>query len=249
MTGAAKNTVVKLLVDVGIACAEYQNEAFRNLPCKRIQCDEIWSFCYAKEKNVPESKRGQFGYGDVWTFTAICADTKLVPSWLLGRRDLPTATIFMKDLAARLKNKVQLTTDGHKMYLDAVEKAFGDSVDFSQLIKIYGSPPESEVRYSPAECIGTDVKRVQGNPDREHVSTSYVERQNLTMRMQMRRFTRLTNGFSKKVENLSYAVALHFMHYNFCRIHQTLRVTPAMEAGVADHVWEVEEIIGLLNSK
>lgn len=249
MTGAAKNTVVKLLVDVGIACAEYQNEVLRNLPCKRIQVDEIWSFCYAKEKNLPEAKRGQFGFGDMWTFTAICADTKLVPSWLIGRRDLHTATIFMKDLAARLKSKVQLTTDGHRMYLDAVEQAFGDNVDFSQLIKIYGSNPEKEVRYSPAECIGTDVLTVQGKPDRKHISTSYVERQNLTMRMAMRRFTRLTNGFSKKVENLSYAVALHFMYYNFCRIHQTLRVTPAMEAGVADHVWEVEEIIGLLNSK
>ncbi|RJP71356.1 MAG: DDE domain-containing protein [Candidatus Abyssobacteria bacterium SURF_17] len=249
ITGAAKNTVTKLLVDVGMACAEYQNEVLRNLPCKRIQCDEIWSFVYAKEKNVPEPMKGHFGFGDVWTFTAICADTKLVPSWLLGRRDLETATVFMNDLARRLKNKVQLTTDGHKMYLDAVDNAFGSEIDFSQLIKLYGSSPDSEVRYSPAECTGIEVKRIQGKPDPKHISTSYVERQNLTIRMSMRRFTRLTNGFSKKVENLSYAVALHFMYYNFCRLHQTLRVTPAMEAGIADHVWEVKEILALLDSK
>lgn len=246
MTGVAKNTVAKLLVDLGRACVEYQDKALRNLTCKRVQCDEIWAFCYAKEKNVPRDKRGQFGYGDVWTFTAICADSKLVLSWWIGRRDLENATIFMKDLAGRLKNRIQLTTDGHRMYLDAVEDTFGVDVDFSQLIKIYGHNPESEIRYSPSECIGTEVKEVQGSPDPEHISTSYVERQNLTMRMGMRRFTRLTNGFSKKVENLASAVALHFMHYNFCRIHQTLRVTPAMEAGVTDHVWGIKEIIELL---
>jgi len=249
ITGTSKNTVTKLLVDVGTACAEYQNTVLRDLPCKRIQCDEIWAFCYAKEKNVPEDKKGQFGFGDVWAFTAICADTKIVPSWLIGRRDLETATIFMKDLAARLKNKVQLTTDGHLMYLDAVENVFGQDVDFSQLIKIYGTPPGSEVRYSPAECTGIDIKKIQGNPDPKHVSTSYVERQNFTMRMNMRKFTRLTNGFSKKVENLGYAVALHYMHYNFCRIHQTLRVTPAMEAGVTGHIWDIREILSLLDSK
>ena len=249
ITGTSKNTVAKLLVDVGMACAEYQNEVLRDLPCKKIQCDEIWAFVYAKEKNVPKPMKGQFGFGDVWTFTALCADTKLVPSWLIGKRDLETATVFMKDLAGRLKNKVQLTTDGHKMYLGAVEDAFGSEIDFSQLIKIYGSPPESDFRYSPADCIGTDVNMIQGSPDRKHVSMSYVERQNLTMRMNMRRFTRLTNGFSKKVENLSYAVALHFMHYNFCRIHQTLRVTPAMEAGITDHVWDIKEILALLDSK
>ncbi len=222
-----------------------QDKAFRNLSCKRIQCDEIWAFCYAKEKNVPKDKKGKFGYGDVWTFTAICADSKLVPSWHIGDRNGEEATLFMKDLASRLKNRVQLTTDGHKMYLEAVEDAFGSEVDFSQLIKIYGSNPESEVRYSPAECIGTEENKVQGEPDPDHVSTSYVERQNLTMRMGMRRFTRLTNGFSKKVENLACAIALHYMHYNFCRIHKTLRVTPAMEAGVTDHIWGIEEIIGL----
>jgi IS1 family transposase len=195
---------------------------------------------------VPIDKKGCFGYGDVWTFTAIDADTKLVPTWYIGSRDLATATLFMKDLASRLKNRVQLTTDGHKMYLDAVESAFGFEVDFSQLIKLYGSPPDAEVRYSPAECIGTEVKKIQGDPDNKHISTSYVERQNLTMRMSMRRFTRLTNGFSKKAENLVHAVSLYFMHYNFCRIHQTLRVTPAMAAGVTDHVWDIEDIINLL---
>lgn len=249
MTGVAKNTVVKLLADVGKACAEYQDKAFKNLSCKRIQCDEIWSFCYSKEKNVPKDKKGKFGYGDIYTFTAICADSKLVPSWLVGRRDLATATIFMRDLAGRLKSRVQLTTDGHKMYIDAVEGAFGMDIDFSQLIKLYGKDgveKETEVRYSPAKCNGTIKERINGNPDDSKVSTSYVERQNLTMRMSMRRFTRLTNAFSKKVENLSHAVALHFMYYNFCRIHQTLRVTPAMEAGVTDHVLDIEEILGLL---
>jgi IS1 family transposase len=249
MTGVAKNTVVKLLADLGLACAEYQDKVFHNLPCKRIQCDEIWSFCYAKEKNVPKDKRGKFGYGDVWTFTAICADTKLVPSWHIGRRDIGDAITFMKDLAGRLSNRVQLTTDGHKMYLEAVENAFGGDIDFSQLIKIYGQTIEGQKRYSPAQCIGTMKTKISGDPDAEKVSTSYVERQNLTMRMGMRRFTRLTNAFSKKVENLFYAVALHFMYYNFCRVHQTLRVTPAMEAKVTDHAWGTEEVIGLLDSE
>ena len=248
MTGVAKNTVVKLLIALGKTCAEYQDEAFKNLPCKHIQCDEIWSFCYAKEKNVPKSKKGQFGYGDVWTFTALCADTKLVPSWLIGKRDLLNAIIFMKDLAGRLKNRVQLTTDGHKMYLEAVESAFGADIDFSQLIKIYGPSQESEIRYSPAQCIGTEKHIINGNPENKSISTSFVERQNLTMRMNMRRFTRLTNAFSKKVENLAYAVALHFMYYNFCRIHQTLRVTPAMEAKVTDHVWDISEVISLISN-
>jgi IS1 family transposase len=247
MTGVAKNTVVKLLIALGKACAEYHDKALKNLPCKHIQCDEIWSFCYAKEKNVPKDKKGQFGYGDVWTFTALCADTKLVPSWFIGKRDLSNAIVFMKDLAARLRNRVQLTTDGHKMYLEAVESAFGSEVDFSQLIKIYGPSQESEIRYSPAQCIGIEKHKINGNPENKTISTSFVERQNLTMRMNMRRFTRLTNAFSKKVENLACAVALHFMYYNFCRIHQTLRVTPAMEAKVTNHVWDIKDILNLLN--
>jgi IS1 family transposase len=250
MTGVAKNTVVKLLEEVGQACAEYQNRAFRNLPCKKIQCDEIWNFCYCKQANVPADKQGQFGFGDVWTWAAICADTKLIPSWTVGRRDAGTAFAFMHDLAGRLRNRVQLTTDGHRVYLNAVESAFGSEIDYAMLVKMYGSDAsESEGRYSPAECIGTQSTAITGNPNPADISTSYVERQNLTMRMGMRRFTRLTNGFSKKVENLQHAVALHFMHYNFCRIHQTLRVTPAMEAGIADHIWSIEEIVGLLDAR
>ena len=246
MTGAAKGTVLKLLVDIGEACYDYQDKTLRSLTCERIQCDEIWAFCYAKAKNVPEEHKGEFGYGDVWTFTAIDADTKLIPAWHIGRRDIDNATIFMKDLASRLNNRVQLTTDGHKMYLNAVEEAFGGDIDFSQLIKLYGNSPESEVRYSPAECTGIEKKQIEGNPDPKHVSTSYVERQNLSMRMGMRRFTRLTNGFSKKAYNMACATALYFMYYNFCRVHQTLRVTPAMEAGVTDHVWKIEDIISLV---
>jgi IS1 family transposase len=245
MTGVAKNTIVKLLADVGKTCAEYQDKVFKNLNCKRIQCDEIWSFCYAKEKNVPKDKRGQFGYGDVYTWTAIDAETKLCPSWFVGRRDYESAKVFIDDLAERLAHKVQLTTDGHKAYLQAVEDAFGSNIDYAMLIKLYGNTSDGEKKYSPAECTGAIKERIEGNPDMKHVSTSYVERQNLTMRMSMRRFTRLTNGFSKKVENLAYSVSLHFMYYNFCRIHQTLRVTPAMEAGITDHVWNVEEILAL----
>jgi IS1 family transposase len=245
LTGAAKNTVVKLLVDVGKACAEYQNRVLVDLPCKRVQCDEVWSFCYSKQANIPVEKRGQFGYGDVWTWTAICADTKLVPSWLVGPRDIETGLIFMQDLASRLRARVQLTSDGYKAYLEAVEGAFGCDIDYAQLQKIYGADAEGERRYSPPKCIGAKRKKITGNPDPDHISTSYAERQNLTMRMSMRRFTRLTNAFSKKVENLAHAVSLHFMYYNFARIHQKLRVTPAMEAGVADHVWELEGIASL----
>ena len=246
ITGAAKNTVTKLLVDVGKACAEYQNKTFRNLNCKRLQCDEIWSFCYAKKKNVPKKYLDKFGYGDVWTFTAIDADTKLVPSWLVGNRDFYTALIFLKDLASRLKSRVQLTTDGHHAYLEAVEGAFGFEIDYAMLIKIYGKEPEAEKRYSPSICIETKTKTVTGYPEPKHISTSYVERQNLTMRMGMRRFTRLTNAFSKKVENLSYAVSLHFMYYNFVRIHKTPKVTPVMEAGVTDRLWSVKNIAQLI---
>ncbi len=246
MTGVSKNTVSKLLVDLGQVCSEHQDIAFRNLPCKRLQLDEIWSFCYSKAKNVPDDLKGEFGVGDVWTWTAICDETKLVPSWYVGSRDGESATAFVKDLASRLKNRVQITTDGLKSYLDAVDQAFGSHVDYSQLIKIYGSTPESEKRYSPAKCTGCKKEWVIGNPVQKHVSTSYVERQNLTMRMSMRRFTRLTNAFSKKVENHAHAIALHFMHYNFCRIHQTIKSTPAMRAGVTDRLWKAEDIVDLL---
>ena len=246
ITGVAKNTVVKLLAEVGQACAEYQNKVLRNLSCKRIQCDEIWSFCYVKEKNLPEKPRGEFGYGDVWTWTALCAETKLVPCWLIGGRSARYANHFISDLASRLANRVQLTTDGHRVYLDAVERAFGSSVDYAMLVKLYGNDSEKEVRYDPADCIGAIETSIIGTPDRRRISTSFVERRNLTMRMQMRRLTRLTNGFSKKVENHCHAVALYFMYYNFCRIHQTLRVTPAMEAGVSDHVWDMIEVVDLL---
>lgn len=249
MTGVAKDTVTKLLVSVGNACAEYHDRKVRHLKARRIQCDEIWQFCYAKQKNVPAEKHGQFGYGDVWTWVAIDADTKLVPSYMVGRRDLPTARVFIDDLAGRLANRVQLTTDGLRVYLDAVEGAFGCDVDYAMLVKLYGNDAEAETRYSPAECIGCESAAISGLPNPRHISTSYVERQNLTMRMQMRRFTRLTNAFSKKVENLMAAVALHYMQYNFCRVHQTLRVTPAMQAGLTDHVWSLEEMLGILDAK
>jgi IS1 family transposase len=246
MTGVAKNTILKLLAEVGEACASYQDKALRDLPCKRIECDEIWSFVGAKDKNVPIEKQG-FGIGSVWTWTAICADTKLVPSWLIGDRDGGTARNFIDDLASRLANRVQITTDGHKVYVEAIEGAFGAEVDYAMLVKHYGAENRAgEARYSPAICTGIKKQPIIGCPEEKHVSTSYVERQNLTMRMSIRRFTRLTNAFSKKVENHAHAVALHFMHYNFARVHQTLRVTPAMAAGVSDHVWEISEIVGLL---
>ncbi len=246
VTGAAKATVLKLLADVGAACAEYQHNALVNLPCKRIQCDEIWSFVNAKARNVPEDKRGQFGYGDVWTWTALDADSKLMCSWMVGRRNADVAHEFISDLSARLSNRVQITTDGLKLYVDAIEGSFGAAVDYAQLIKVFGQAPEGERRYSPPQIIGEQRIVIKGQPDMKHVSTSYVQRQNLTMRMGMRRFTRLTNGFSKKVENHVHAIALHFMHYNFGRIHKTLRVTPAMEAGISDHVWSLEEIAALV---
>jgi len=241
------NTVSKLLVDVGTACMEYQDKTFRNLQCKRIQVDEIWSFCRAKAKNVPEEHRNEFGWGDVWTWTAIDADSKLVPSWLIGNRSAVCASEFIADLKARLANRVQLTSDGHRPYLQAVEAAFGDDVDYAMLQKIYG-PASEQHRYSPPQCVGIRRDMVIGSPDSAHVSTSYVERQNLTMRMSMRRLTRLTNGFSKKIENHMAATAIYFMHYNFARIHKSLRVTPAMAAGVSDHVWFLEEICELANS-
>jgi IS1 family transposase len=246
MTGTHRGAIQKLLVDLGKACSEYQDKAFRNLKCKRIQCDEIWSFIGAKEKNVTPDQKDE-GWGDVWTWTSMCADSKLVPCWYVGTRDGSAAYHFIHDLAGRLAHRVQLTTDGHKAYLNAVEDAFGTEIDYAMLHKIYGNAPEgSEVRYSPAVCMGTRVAKITGKPNYAHVSTSFIERQNLTMRMSMRRFTRLTNAFSKKVENHEAAIALHYMYYNFARVHQTLRVTPAMEAGVSDHIWTLEEIIRLL---
>jgi len=250
MTNTAKGTVIRLLESVGKACTEYQNEHIKNLVCQRIQCDEIWSFCHAKQKNVPDNKQGQFGYGDVWTFTAIDADTKLVLSWLVGLRNADCAYAFIADLKSRLSTKVQLTTDGHKMYLDAIERNFGAEIDYGMLVKIYGQEPEGEKRYSPAVCLDAIPTVIQGNPNPTYISTSYVERQNLTMRMSMRRFTRLTNAFSKKIENLEYAVALHFMYYNFARPHKTLANpyprTPAMATGISDHIWTIEEIVKLV---
>jgi IS1 family transposase len=247
MTDVARNTVSKLLVDLGSACAEYLDNTLVNIPAKRVQVDEIWSFCYAKEKNATPAMWEKVGYAaDVWTFVAIDAETKLVISWAAGRRDAGCATPFLQDVAGRLSNRIQLTTDGHKMYLEAVPDAFGETIDYAQLVKVYGNDPEAHKRYSPAECIGCDSKVVTGKPDQKHISTSFIERQNLTMRMSMRRFTRLTNAFSKKIDNHIAMIALHYMHYNFCRIHQTLRVTPAMQAGIANHAWETSELIGLL---
>ena len=246
MTGASKNTIMRLLSGLGCACAAYHNRYVRNLKVRRMQADEIWCFVGAKAKNVRLEKK-QEGWGDVWTWVGIDADTKLVVSYLVGGRDGGWAHDFMEDCASRIKNRVQITTDGHKAYLEAVENAFGADIDYAMLQKIYGAPSTDEQRrYSPARCIGCDLKVVSGDPDPAHVSTSYVERQNLTMRMGMRRFTRLTNGFSKKVDNHRHMVALHYMYYNFCRIHQTLRVTPAQEAGLSSHVWGIEELIALL---
>jgi IS1 family transposase len=246
MTGVARNTIATLLLDAGRACAAYQDKALRNLKCERIQCDEIWSFVGAKDKNVPVDRQGEFGMGSVWTWTAIDADTKLICSWMIGNRDADAAYEFMKDLKSRLANRVQLTTDGHNSYLDAVGNTFGADIDFAQLVKIYGAPRETEARYSPAVCNGAKKHPITGNPDKRHISTSYVERSNLTMRMHMRRFTRLTNAFSKSLEHHIAAVSLHMMYYNFVRIHQTLRITPAMAAGVVDHVMEVSDIVKLM---
>lgn len=246
MTGVAKNTIVKLLADLGCACAAYHNRNVRNLKVRRLQCDEIWSFCGAKAKNVRAEKKLE-GWGDIWTWVGIDADTKLIVSYLVGGRDGGWAKDFMEDCAKRIRNRVQITTDGHRAYLDAVEDAFGADIDYAMLQKIYGAPSDEETRrYSPAKCIGCDMKVVSGDPDPKHVSTSYVERQNLTMRMQMRRFTRLTNAHSKKVDNHRHMVALHYMHYNYCRVHSSLRVTPAQEAGLSDHVWGVEELVALM---
>ena len=247
MTGVAKNTIAKLLVELGAACSDYMDRTLVNLTCKRIQCDEIWSFVAAKQKNVTPKLEAKGHAGDVWTWIAMDADTKLICSWMVGSRDAFIALQFMKDLQSRLVNRVQLTTDGHAAYLYAVDNTFGTEIDYTMLIKQYGADRTGDTRYSPAECIGCTRKPVSGNADSKHVSTSYVERQNLTMRMSIRRFTRLTNAFSKKLENHIASIALHYMHYNFCRIHQSLRITPAMAAGIANHPWEVAELVSLLS--
>jgi IS1 family transposase len=247
MFDVSKDTVMKLGVDLGEACARYQDETLRELPCRRLQVDEIWSFVCSKQKNVPQDRLGEFGVGDVWTFTAIDVETKLIPSFLIGSRDAGSTTEFLRDVAGCLASRVRLTTDGHKMYLSAVEEAFGGAIDFAQLVKMYGAAPEGpEVRYSPGECIGCERTAVVGQPDPKHVSTSYVECSNLTVRMSVRRFTRLTNAFSKKLRNHAAAVALFTAHYNFCRIHQAIRCTPAMAAGVTPHLWSITDLVGLL---
>jgi IS1 family transposase len=246
MLSVGKNTVIRLMLDAGEACAVYHDEHVRNVKSKRVQCDEIWSFVAAKQKNVAAMKSPVDGAGDCWTWTALCADSKMILSYFVGDRSGQSAIALMDDLRGRLANRVQLTTDGHKAYLEAVEGAFGGDVDYAMLVKIYGASPESaKGRYSPAECTGAIKTPIEGKPDKAHVSTSYVERSNLTIRMQNRRFTRLTNGFSKKLENHAYSVALFSFFYNFCRIHKTLRVTPAMQAGVSDKLWEVSDIVGL----
>jgi IS1 family transposase len=248
MVGVCKDAVLKLIRDMGWACAAHHNQAVRGVRASRVQCDEIWSFCYAKEKNVPLEKQGT-GAGSIWTWTAIDADSKLIISYLCGGRDADWACQFMEDLASRVTTRIQITTDGHRAYAEAVEGAFGMNVDYAMLIKLYGAPPDRpDSRYSPAACIGIRTATLSGNPDRKHISTSYVERQNLNLRMGVRRFTRLTNAFSKKFENHCHMVAIYHAYYNFCRVHQTLRVTPAMEAGLTDHVWSIVEMVSLLDS-
>lgn len=255
MTGFAQNTIMKLLVELGDAATEYQNRTLRNLNSTHIECDEIWAFCYAKQKHVPEAHAGEVGYGDVWTWTAIDADTKLIPTWLVGTREADDAYAFIADLGSRLANRVQLTTDGHLGYLTAIEREFGGNVDYAMLIKTYGSDGRDEVpqarKYSPQVCTSQEVRVIQGSPDPERISTSYIERSNLTLRMGSRRFTRLTNAFSKKLRNHAAAVALHHLHYNFARPHRSLANpyprTPAMAAGIADHIWTCEEIAALLD--
>jgi IS1 family transposase len=248
MLSVGKHTVLRLLADLGCACAEYHDVMVRNLKTKRVQCDEIWSFVYGKDKNLT-MEQVQAGAGSVWTWTAIDADSKLIISYMLGDRGAGTAMPFMQDVASRLSNRIQLTTDGHRVYADAVEAAFGSEIDYAMLVKLYGASSDNESRYSPASCIGCRTGVLAGNPDSDHISTSYVERSNLSMRMGMRRFTRLTNAFSKKMENHGHQIALYFFHYNFCRVHKSLRVTPAMEAGLTDRVWTLAELCGLLPNR
>ncbi len=247
LTGASKNTVIKLLIDAGKACMIYHENNVRNVKAQRVQVDEIWSFTYAKQKNVADSKAAPDGSGDTWTWTAIDADSKLIVSYFVGGRDGECAKWFMNDVASRLSNRVQLTSDGHKAYLEAVEGAFGADIDYAQLVKVYGAAKDSSKgRYSPADCTGIKKNTIEGNPEQKHMSTSFVEPHNLTMRMHMRRFTRLTNGFSKRVENHAYAVALHMMYYNFVRIHGKLRVSPAMSAGITNKLWGIADIVSLI---
>ena len=247
MCGVMRNTISKLLLQLGAVCADYQDRAFRNLNCRRMECDEIWSYCYAKERNLPAEKRNTFGFGSVWTWIAIDAETKLIPCWMVGTRDAISARMFMRDLASRLSHRVQLTTDGHQPYLEAVEDAFGDDIDYAMLVKMYSEDRLAEARYSPAACTGARKEPITGSPNPRHISTSFAERQNLTMRMCMRRFTRLTNGFSKSLSYHIAAISLHYMHYNFVRIHQSLRITPAMAAGLTDHVWDIADIVSLVD--
>ncbi|MAZ14842.1 MAG: IS1 family transposase [Ahrensia sp.] len=250
ITGVSINTVTKLLVDAGEACAEYHDKTVRGVRAERIQCDEIWSFCYSKQKNVETAKSAPEGAGDVWTWTALDADSKMIVSYLVGGRDGRYAMAFMDDVAERLATRVQMTTDGHKAYLEAVEGAFGADVDYAQLVKIYGEAPEgAKGRYSPAECTGIKKNKIEGEPDEKHISTSYVERMNLNIRMGNRRFTRLTNAFSKKVENHLHMLSLYFVHYNFCRQHKSLRVSPAMAAGVTDTLKDMEWVVGLIDAR
>jgi len=248
LTGVSINTVTKLLVDAGTACLRYHNENVNPLNTKRIQADEIWAFCGMKDKNVPQEKGGELGYGDLWTWTGIDADSKLMVSFMIGNRDAETAEIFMNDLANRLNNRVQLTTDGLKTYLEAVDNAFTGMIDYAMLHKIYMIGPEGEKRYSPSVCIGCEKKAITGNPDPKHINTSYVKRQNLTIRMHMRRFTRLTNAHSKKFENHVHAFAIFCMYYNYCKIHSTIRVTPAMEAGLVKRPWELTDLVTLIDA-
>jgi IS1 family transposase len=246
MTGVAKNTIQKLTREMGQACLDYQDNVLRKVPCKRVQCDEIWCFCYGKDRNLPDRMKGQPGVGSIWTWTALCADSKLMVSWRLGARDAANAHSFMSDVAERLANRVQLTTDGNRVYLDAVENNFGANIDYAMLVKKYGNEESPETRYSPGLCLGADKRRIMGEPDMELVSTSYAERQNLNIRMQNRRYTRLTNAFSKKADMLAYSVAITFMYHNFVRVHQTLRTTPAIAIGIDNHRWTVEEMVDLL---
>jgi IS1 family transposase len=249
MTGVSKTTILKLIEDAGRAAAWYQDRVFQNLNCRRLQADELWGFCHAKQKNVATAKKAPAGAGDVWLWVATDADTKLVPSWYVGGRGSDAAIILMDDLASRLAGRIQLTTDGHKAYLEAVEGAFGGDIDYGMLVKLYGETSEgAKGRYSPAECIGARKTPIEGNPDPKHISTSYAERNNLNVRMHSRRLTRLTNAFSKKVANHAHAMALHFLYYNFVRIHQTLKMSPAMAAGVSKRLWEMKDVVAMLEA-